>query len=168
VTVQGRAAFGTPSALTVRTVLTANGPTAVTVTVRAAGQRCVTRLDLLTGPVDTLLRDWLRERAGQPGDPRFGAVARMMRAPWWSQPRAANSAPYVISASMISVAADCRYARLPGVLAGAELGARAGDPPFSVQNMLNVTRIVQQRCFGATVQSRQVAPALPVGVGVGG
>jgi hypothetical protein len=101
-------------------------------------------------------------------DPRFGAVARMMRAPWWSQPRTANSAPYVISASMISVAADCRYARLPGVLAGAELGARAGDPPFSVQNMLNVARIVQQRCFGATVQSRQVAPALPVGVGIGG
>jgi site-specific recombinase XerD len=39
--------------------------------IRCQGKGRKQRAVPLTGPVQTLLRDWLRERAGQPGDPLF-------------------------------------------------------------------------------------------------
>ncbi len=83
--------------------------------------------------------------------PRFGALNQMMRTPWWAQPRPELRSDGVIGSSMIAVAqADCRFARWPGVIAGAKRMVGASTEAFTQLSAANASRAVLQRCFGAS------------------
>jgi hypothetical protein len=81
--------------------------------------------------------------------PGFGALGLMMRRPWWDQPQGDRQPDAVVGAGMIFVAhADCRYARSPAVIMGAERMPGARAEPFTMLTSANGARLVLRDCFG--------------------